>query len=256
MAIERIESYKQKDSTAEVLKIILRPTEKFPNSYFYTDANDKTNYLLNNYSWHLSSDYWNTYVCAHVNSHTPYSRYVRFHREYAYEVLGFYPEYIDHISGVELDNRNVNMNVVTNQYNSLNKPSKGYKFDPRRKNSFSVRIFIGGREKTKGLFTNEADCLEAVYLIRKEEYPEYTYDFFKDRRGDLDIVDLQLTGQISEEEAVYRHVVRYAKDNAWYVLRYNLFDYFKDNHIHIPSYFLDEQGFMVHPITGQKLCPF
>ena len=34
---------------------------------------------------------------------------------------------------------------------------------------------------------------------------------------DLDILDLERTGQISEEEAIYRHVLRYAADNAWYV---------------------------------------
>lgn len=32
--------------------------------------------------------------------------------------------------------------------------------------------------------------------------------------------------------------------------------YFKDNHIPVPDFSLDEQGFMRHPITNQLLCPF
>ena len=76
------------------------------------------------------------------------------------------------------------------------------------------------------------------------------YSFLKDRRKDIDILDLERTGQISEDEAVYRHVLRYA-DNAWYLYRYNLFEYFKDNNIPIPVYAIDDEGFMTHHITGQ-----
>ena len=101
-----------------------------------------------------------------------------------------------------------------------------------------------------------AHLVETDYLrnILKEDY--YIYDFLKDRRNDLDILDLERTGVISEEEATYRHVIRYAKDNAWYYYRYNLEQYFKDNHIPVPDFSLDEQGFMRHPITNQLLCPF
>ena len=67
-------------------------------------------------------------------------------------------------------------------------------------------------------------------------------------------MDLERTGQISEDEAVYRHVLRYA-DNAWYLYRYNLFEYYKDNNIPIPVYAIDDEGFMTHHITGQRLYP-
>lgn len=99
------------------------------------------------------------------------------------------------------------------------------------------------------------DKLETDYLrgILKDDY--YMYDFLKDRRGDLDILDLERTGIISAEEATYRHVIRYAKDNAWYYYRYNLEQYFKDNHIPVPDFDLDEQGFMIDKITRKKLCP-
>ena len=49
--------------------------------------------------------------------------------------------------------------------------------------------------------------------------------------------------------------MKYA-DNAWYYYRYNLEQYFKDNHIAIPDFKLDNQGFMIHPVTGERLCPY
>lgn len=38
--------------------------------------------------------------------------------------------------------------------------------------------------------------------------------------------------------------MRYA-DNAWVYLRFGLQQYFKDNHIAVPSYILNEEGLMV-----------
>ena len=66
---------------------------------------------------------------------------------------------------------------------------------------------------------------------------------------------MERTGHISEDEAVYRHVLRHAANNAWYYHRYNLTEYFRDNHLKVPDYAIDEEGYMTHPITGQKLCP-
>lgn len=82
------------------------------------------------------------------------------------------------------------------------------------------------------------------------------YNFLEDRRNDLDILDLERTGVLSHEESIYKHVLRYAKDNAWYYYRYNLVKYFKDNHIPAPKFITDEQGFMRHPVTNKLLCPF
>ena len=50
--------------------------------------------------------------------------------------------------------------------------------------------------------------------------------------------------------------MRYAKDNAWYIFRYNLEDYFKAYNVPLPAYSLNIEGRMVHPVTGQILCPF
>ena len=153
-----------------------------------------------------------------------------------------------------------NLNVVTNQQNSYNKPTRSYAilvncFKPKLiidNNYFGFYNSIKFEYKACQLQYR----LETEYLrgILKDDY--YMYNFLKDRRNDLDILDLERTGIISEEEATYKHVIRYAKDNAWYYYRYNLEQYFKDNHIPVPDFDEDEQGFMIDKITRKKLCPF
>ena len=40
MAVLRIEKYRQKNGN-DVLKVILKPTQRFPEGYFYCDASDE-----------------------------------------------------------------------------------------------------------------------------------------------------------------------------------------------------------------------
>lgn len=98
-------------------------------------------------------------------------------------------------------------------------------------------------------------CLQQ-FQLEAEYFSDYNYDFLADRRNDLDIVELERTGKISSEEATFQHVMRYAKENAWYIFRYNLEDYFKAYNIPLPAYSLNTEGRMVHPVTGKILCPF
>lgn len=260
MSVQKIEEYRQKDGT-DILKVFCKPTKNYSieENYFYVDAKDKD--IVDNYTWGLIKAEKNTYVGACTGSIYDF-RNLKLHRELAYKYLGYYPDYIDHINGVAVDNVDENLNVVTNQQNAFNKPSRGYNVNFNR-NSFAARVVIMGR--TICLYSsvhleNEV-CqlqykLETEYLrdVLQDDY--YVYDFLKDRRNDLDILDLERTGQISSDGATYRHVIRYAKDNAWYYYRYNLEQYFKDNHIPVPDFDLDERGFMIDKITRKKLCPF
>lgn len=250
MAVERVEQYE------DVLKVILKPTKKFPEgmNYFYTDVEAVD--LVQSRCWYLGQSRYNAYVVSDTSCGIHY----KFHRELANKYLGYLPDYIDHCDGVVIDNVDKNLNIVTNQQNSFNKPTKNYTFDVRR-NTFQPRILYN-RETIYpvGVVHSEVEAcilqheLETTYLreLMKDDY--YIYNFFIDRRNDLDILDLERTKQISPEEATYRHVVRNA--NAWHYFRYNLEQYFKDNHIPVPSYDLDEQGFMIDTTTGRKLCPF
>lgn len=243
MAVEYIKKYRQSNGE-DILKVILKPTQNFPDgAYFYADACDEE--LVRSYTWVLHKQR-QPYVVAKSWG----GQHLCFHREKARNILEYYPNCINHINGIEFDNVNMNLDKVTKQQNNCCKLSKGYFIDER---SFRPRIKVNSRViHAKRSRTEDEACISAYQL--EVDYEDYMYSFLKDRRKDIDILDLERTGQISEDEAVYRHVLRYA-DNAWYLYRYNLFEYFKDNNIPIPAYTIDDEGFMTHHITGQRLCP-
>lgn len=246
MAVLRIEKYRQKDGS-DILKVILKPNKTFPDgAYFYADAIDEE--LVRDYTWYLGSrepyviaSYWDYYMGAQMK---------RFHREKAYNILDKYPDCINHVNGIKFDNANINLDVVTVQQNLWARPSKGYKIAGR---SFEPRIAVNSRDIWAKCVRTEVEAIQSVYQLEVDN-ENYMYDFLRDRRKDVDLLDMERTGKISEDEAIYHHVLRYA-ENAWYLYRYNLFEYFKDNNIPIPVYATDSNGFMVHSITGQKLCP-
>ena len=245
MAVKGIEKYRQQNSE-DVLKVILKPTQKFPEGYFYCDACDEE--LVKNYTWCLHTQRY-PYVIANLGS--SYNQQTKqFHQEKAFNILDEYPNYINHINGVEFDNVNQNLDKVTNQQNSWARPSRGYLIAGR---SFQPHVAVNSRQIHAKCTRTEVEAIQLAYQLELQ-YEDYRYDFLKDRRKDADILNLERTGRISEEEAVYHHVCRYA-DNAWFYYRYNLTEYFRDNRLKVPDYAIDEEGYMTHPITGQKLCP-
>ncbi len=245
MAVKGIEKYRQQNSE-DVLKVILKPTQKFPEGYFYCDACDEE--LVKNYTWCLHTQRY-PYVIANLGS--SYNQQTKqFHQEKAFNILDEYPNYINYINGVEFDNVNQNLDKVTNQQNSWARPSRGYLIAGR---SFQPHVAVNSRQIHAKCTRTEVEAIQLAYQLELQ-YEDYRYDFLKDRRKDADILNLERTGRISEEKAVYHHVCRYA-DNAWFYYRYNLTEYFRDNHLKVPDYAIDEEGYMTHPITGQKLCP-
>ena len=245
MAVKGIEKYRQQNSE-DVLKVILKPTQKFPEGYFYCDACDEE--LVKNYTWCLHTQRY-PYVIANLGS--SYNQQTKqFHQEKAFNILDEYPNYINYINGVEFDNVNQNLDKVTNQQNSWARPSRGYLIAGR---SFQPHVAVNSRQIHAKCTRTEVEAIQLAYQLELQ-YEDYRYDFLKDRRKDADILNLERTGRISEEEAVYHHVCRYA-DNAWFYYRYNLTEYFRDNHLKVSDYAIDEEGYMTHPITGQKLCP-
>ena len=242
MAVLEVEQYRQLNGE-DILKVILKPTQRFPDGYFYCDASDEK--LVRNYTWRLQSQK-EPYVVAYYRD----MGQLRFHREKAHNILDDYPDYINHINGIEFDNINMNLDKVSQQQNIWCAPSRGYVIAGR---SFEPRIKVNHQQIRAKCTRTEVEAIQSAYQLEMQ-YEDYRYDFLKDRRKDIDILDLERTGKISEEEAIYRHVLRYA-DNAWYYYRYSLAEYFADNGIPIPSYALDSEGFMIHSITGQRLCP-
>lgn len=242
--VERIEAY------GDVLKVILKPTKKFPYGYFYTDNNEVALNLVKNYSWCLSKQ--GKIIRVSTQSYGGIMLY--FHQEYAKRILGYYPDYLDHINGLEIDNRDDNLNVVTIQQNTRNKPSIGYKIGIN--NLFQPHYALDGKVYFRGSYRTEPEALLAVFSLRQQVYSDYDYSFYLDRRDDEDILDAELTRKITTQQAIYLHVKRYVSINPWYAYRYNLFTYCQANQITIPSFELDNQGFMINPVTKQRLCPY
>lgn len=240
--VDKIERY------GSTLKVILKPTKVFPVGYFYCDASAID--LVKSYSWCLAKQGKNICVSAHT-----YSQVRLFHQEYAKRVLGYYPDYIDHINGLELDNRDKNLNIVNKQQNARNKPSRGYNFKVI-KNYFQPYYVLDRKVYFKGNYKTEPEALVATYLLREKVYSDYNYNFLEDRRNFESLLDLEVKGIVSHEEANYLRAKQLIESNPWYVYRYDLFDYCKENKIVIPNFSLDSEGFMVSPVTGKRLCPY
>ena len=258
MAIQRIEQYQQKNGVC-ILKVFLKPTANFPNGYFYCPAEAID--LVKNYTWFLYQYRNKVRVTATIISN--YSRKtIYFHKELFKFYHGYdWQEEVDHVNHIEIDNVDDNLNAVTRQQNQYNRFTKGYLYCNRDK-YFQPKIWVISRNYYPFSVTHREDeaCIlqnniEQVWLREKLGSECYMFDFLKYRRGSEDLLDLERTGKISEEEAIYRHIMGYS-NNAWFYLRYGLEQYFEDYHIPVPKYSLDTEGFMVHPVTGQRLCPF
>ncbi len=252
MAVERIERYRQKNGL-DILKVWLYPTTKFPSgSYFYCEARDED--LVNKLSWYMEKTY-EPYIVGDSTIDGVHTHH-KFHREIAFKILHYYPEYIDHRNRVAFDNvDDDNLFVVSNGENGQNQRTKGY----------TVRWDRGGT--FVGMLKREQKCIrlrtsfseiDAMYCRNRleEEYFDYRYDFLLDRRDDIDLLEDEREGRISHDEAVYKHVLRY-KSNPWFFFRYELEDYYRQNNIQLPvtgKDYMERDGFLTD-LEGNRLCP-
>ena len=249
MAVQDIEVY------GDYIKVVLKPTKKFPVGYFYTDNNPVALSLVNRYTWFLRTQGNGTCVLANINISNIGRKTIYFHQEYARQLLNYYPNYIDHINGLDIDNRDINLNVVIQQQNIRNRPSIGYGFDVVF-NLFQPSYKLNGKFYYRSSFKSEPEALLATSHIREEVYSDYNYNFLEDRRNFEHLVDKEVKSIITHKEANYIRAKQLIENNPWYVYRYNLFDYCKENNIKISEFKLDSQGFMIHPVTGERLCPY
>lgn len=233
----------------DVLKVILMPSANFSSGYFYTDNTLLARELINECTWALYKQGDNIYVHGYLNK-----KVVSFHREYIKRLYNYYPEAIDHIDRVGIDNRKTNLNLVTTQQNIRNRPSRGYIYNENF-GTFRVQCCLNNKIQSGGIYKSEVDAILASYYLREKLFFDYNYNFYLDRHNDLDILDIELIGKLTNELATYYHIKRYVESNPWYVYRYNLFDYCKINNISTLSYFIDSQGFMIDN-QGSKFCPY
>lgn len=237
------------EACSDILKVSLKPTRKFPNGFFFCDADALD--LVQSYSWCLQRINNNVYVIANYRGSHMY-----FQQEYAFQVLGYYPDNIDFRNLAGIDCRDINLNAISKRSTYKNRPCIGYRYYPTLKNKFQVTIFDDYKHIDEIYCSNEFEAIKTAYNMRSHYFKDYNYDFLRDRQHDFDILDAELTKRISSDYATYLHIVRYVKDNPWYVYRFGLEQYCRDFNISIPAFRIDSNGFMVHSITGQKFCPY
>jgi hypothetical protein len=239
-----------------ITKVTAKPTKRFPDghNYFYIDSCDMN--LVQAFKWY--------FVCADSRENIVASyrdSTINLHKEVYFAHTGERPRYVLKRTGVFFDIVSENLVGATNTNYGFYKVTRGYSKINSSPDSFLVCTEVNKKNKNAfGVVHSEADaCVQRRYFeehMLKDLIPDYNpntvYSFLLDRRNDLDILDLERTGQISKDEGTYRHVMRYA-DNAWYYYRYNLVEYFKDNNIPTPTYDLDENGFMIDTITRKRL---
>lgn len=233
------------DFPTGISKVYMKETKVHPwgKNYFYVNTEDLDLVCEEFRQWHFMGK-WDE--IAYVWRDYPIGLKYRMLHQYIYFAhTDEFPIIIDHINGVGIDNTFRNLRNGLQSDNMLNKRYRGY------------QECVDGFKSCGGVYRFECEAA----LIRNK-YDEclrkigwFIYDFFLDRRGELDLLDLEYSGEISHDEAIYRHVLRTAGVNAWYVYRYDLFDYMDQHNIEIPKYKYN-MGRMVDPITGDLLCPF
>ena len=229
-----------------VAKVFIKSKVPKPINYFYADL--EFLYLVKQHNWalHYSRGIYYPYAWDSGN----------FHNILANEILGKGNyDYIDHINHVEIDDIDANLNVVSVVSNQRNRFVIGYSLSGQNVDYFQSGIHLPNRDYISKCFKSELEAIEYRYFLEQNYFKDYSYDFLLDRSHSLDILDLERTGKIDSDEAIYRHILKHVSQNPLFVYRFNLHQYCKDNHIPVPDFDEDEQGFMIDKITRKKLCP-
>jgi hypothetical protein len=147
--------------------------------------NPRSSHDFNNPTYYKT---WNTRFSNKVAGHKRPDGYVEIglggklilcHRAIWCLVNGEWPKFqIDHINGVEFDNRLENLREVTNKDNSKNQKSRGNSSGVvgvyKRKDTGKFVSYIQNLEgKTE--YLGQYDCLEQASAVRKSKEQEYSY---------------------------------------------------------------------------------
>lgn len=284
MAIKNIDySIQQKDGR-RIIKVYLEDTSKFQDRFFYTSVPDaqtcidnlgctqkdvlaRVMDLLNKdkYNWYLVIH--NSYECIRGYDKSNNDKIIYFtHKLYE----AFHQKKVP--SDMEIGVRNkvgydvtdINLNIMSKSETNLAIFNRGYILEV---GGFTPCKKIDGFNTRGNKCYTETDACIIQYsherkLVESTFYNGYVYNILDDFSGNEDILNNIREGIITEEQGkemlldVKREDNLSIKENAWYVYRYNLFDFFTDRRITIPKFKLDDYGNMIHPVTGNRLCPF
>lgn len=250
--VTSIQKFVQRDGLV-VLKVWLSPTPQFPNgSFFYCEARDE-DLVLARRNWSISRPS-HPYVEVRAGITSAVSSY-RLHTEIAKKYLGYYPEAVDHLNGLEFDCVNsLNLFSVSMKQNNRNKRSKGYYVHASGSFYASIKIY----EKTirSNPASTEVEALIDRSQLEKRYYLDYNYNFLEDRRTDMDLLMYEREGQWTKEQVIREYLTRH--NNPWFFFRYDLREVYQQYKLPFPQegrdYWLDSEGFMVNK-DGVRLVP-
>lgn len=214
------------------------------NCYFYIDYNDFD--IVFKYRSSLSY-HRNGYIQI-VNLSLPKSNNrLMFHRLIVEKYTRLDKSIvIDHINGVGIDNRySYNLRKVSVKENMKNKFSYMYStswFD--KCHSFKFQNSYTGKT-----YNTELDCLYSLY----DYLDNAIFKIELCRSFCLDILDDEIMNELSLD-STFKRICETYLNNAWYVARFNLYDFFNKHNIPIPEFKLNKYGFMVDE-TGLMLKP-
>lgn len=290
MAIVSYKDYKQPDDSI-VFKVFLADTNTYKDKFFYVSVpspedclsrvNKTQQQLLDaiqtlfdsdRYNWNMISD---ERIQGRDKSNKSDIQLTRELFEIYFNNKLTKDNVINIVNRVNYDCRDANLNVVSKSQVMLSQESQGYTFVD---GLFRSRVMIGGIEYSGISCESETDaCIlqynHEVVTVKKSNINSstntegYKYNILNDFSGFENILDDMITLKISEHDAKlklvdsqrkhpYLSVPNTIRTNAWYIFRYNLFDFFIENKIDIPKYKLNKEGRMIHPETGELLCPF
>lgn len=248
-----IQRFTQKDGL-EVLKVCLSPTPQFPNgSFFYCEAKDE-DLVLTHPNWSICSQK-QPYVQARASKASAVSTY-QFHTEVARKYLGYSPEVVDHLNGLEFDCVDrPNLFSVSQEQNTRNRRSKGYIITSS--GFFRPQLsYHGSWVHAYTTALNETQALILRNQLEKVYFADYSYNFLEDRRTDMDLLMYEREGQWTKEQVIREYLARHS--NPWFFFRYDLREVYQQYGLSFPQegkdYWFDKSGFMINK-DGVRLIP-
>lgn len=231
----------------KIIKVFLKPTEKFPegHNYFYCSLEDES--IIDSYVWRLD-DRGVGYVRASDGKRSVFfhSLVCKQNKDSCLKFVGF----ANYVS-FDCTRNNIMMGMTGTPKTCQGAPVRGYYRDG---NAFRLMV-CRGAEGIKPLRASTEDLVASrAFLEEQRYYGGYAYNFLEDMRDCLDLLDIERTGFMTHDTAILNHVKRTAYNNAWYYCRYFLYSYFRKNKLRVPKFTFDEEGYMVDLKTGERLC--
>lgn len=248
--IERIERFTQKDGL-RILKVFLKSNKIIPTGdFFYCE--EKHEDFLARRSWFLTSGNRPS-VARGVTSGISKPLYL--HQEIVRQEVGDSTVHADHRNCVKFDDvYEQNLFVATRSEIIHNRRRTGYS---TLRNTFYPTVVYDAKKYVSHCVYSEVEALKEQVALEKRCCTGYRYNFLEDRRSDMDLLIGVREGVLTQDDATYLYLQRYAR-NPWFYFRYDLQEAFEYYGLREPEegvdFLKDSEGFMTD-LNGVRLVP-